>query len=90
MKPKKKEYTYVYENNNNSYNNNNNISGYSGGTALLDILDTAGQEEYSAMRDIYMRLEFSWNFLESNFLIIEVEMVLFCFIPSRVVFLLMN
>jgi len=24
-------------------------------TCLLDILDTAGQEEYSAMRDIYMR-----------------------------------
>jgi len=26
-----------------------------GDTALLDILDTAGQEEYSAMRDQYMR-----------------------------------
>ena len=24
-------------------------------TCLLDILDTAGQEEYSAMRDQYMR-----------------------------------
>ncbi|OCT92566.1 hypothetical protein XELAEV_18015622mg, partial [Xenopus laevis] len=24
-------------------------------TCLLDILDTAGQEEYSAMRDLYMR-----------------------------------
>ena len=27
-----------------------------GVTCLLDILDTAGQEEYSAMRDHYMRL----------------------------------
>ena len=27
-----------------------------GVTCLLDILDTAGQEEYSAMRDQYMRL----------------------------------
>lgn len=26
-----------------------------GETCLLDILDTAGQEEYSAMRDQYMR-----------------------------------
>ena len=27
-----------------------------GETCLLNILDTAGQEEYSAMRDQYMRL----------------------------------
>lgn len=27
-------------------------------TALLDVLDTAGQEEYSAMREQYMRTGF--------------------------------
>lgn len=42
-----------------------------GETCLLDILDTAGQEEYSAMRDQYMRtgegflLVFALNELKS-------------------------
>lgn len=34
---------------------NNAVVFSDGETCLLDILDTAGQEEYSAMRDQYMR-----------------------------------
>lgn len=33
----------------------NRVIWIDGETCLLDILDTAGQEEYSAMRDQYMR-----------------------------------
>lgn len=33
-----------------------------GETALLDVLDTAGQEEYSAMREQYMRTGMSLSF----------------------------